>query len=256
MITLILYNAHHYICFAIANEKRILHTASIYSPKNSTERYIPYIEHAFSMLSLSPSAIERIVCTNGPSSFTATRLIVSTALGIALPYSIPIAPISTLCALAYNCPLETDCLWVALPAQKHTFYTQCFHVIYNSSISSSLHVQSCTPISIMTYQEFMTILVSLKHAYIIGDESLHSIYYQEIPSQCVLLPIQYAMPSAFSLYIYSQHAQYSTNPPQICYMRKTDAEEHITDIAYKLGYSSQEIKSIYTKYEPIDCNDN
>lgn len=243
MITLFLYNAHGYVCYAIADDTRILHTTSLYSPKRSTEVYMPHIEHSFSMLGIPPSAIERILCTNGPTSFTATRLIVTTALGIALPRSLPIATISTLHAVALNAPLETTSLWVALQAQKNTFYTQCFHI---TKLSSSLNVIPLNDIALLTYEDFFTLLATSPNPYIIGDEGFHTLHYtRALPA--TLLPVHYSLPSAFALYTYSLNAHYSTNPPDTCYIRTTDAEENITEIAQKLGYSLEEIHDIYNK---------
>ncbi|MDE7469513.1 MAG: tRNA (adenosine(37)-N6)-threonylcarbamoyltransferase complex dimerization subunit type 1 TsaB [Desulfovibrionaceae bacterium] len=244
MITLILYNSQGYISYALADDTRIVHTTSLYSPKNSTEIYMPHIEHACSTRGISPCAIGRILCTVGPTSFTATRLILSTALGIALPRSLPIASLTTLHSLALNAPIETDSLWIVLQAQKHAFYTQCFHARYNQN---SLEIHSANEITLNTYENLCTMLSSSPHTYLIADEYVHELYSKNPLPSCTLLPLHYAIPSPFALYGYSQKAHYSTDVPEACYIRTTDAEQNIMDIAQKLGYSPQEIHDIYSK---------
>lgn len=244
MITLILYSAEGYVCYAIANTERLLHTAMIYSPQKSTEIYLPHIESSCALLGISPRDFGRILCTNGPTSFTATRLILSTALGIASPFNTPIATISHLHAIACNCPIVTDCLWVILPAQKHTFYIQCFSMTQEEGI---LHANQLTDIELVTSSALHNALLSSQQCYIIHSPFLTSPCEYIPQEQCVLLPSYYAIPSPFALSTYAQHAQYTTAIPTACYIRKPDAEEQIVDIAQKLGYSLQDIDTMYVQ---------
>ncbi len=67
-----------------------------------SETLLPMVENMLNDAEVKLSDIERIAVTNGPGSFTGLRISVSCVKGMAMGADIPVVPVSTLEAIAYN----------------------------------------------------------------------------------------------------------------------------------------------------------
>ena len=70
--------------------------------KTHSETLLPMIDEIVRMTETEPSTIEAIAVAAGPGSFTGLRIGSSTAKGLGMAYEIPIIPVPTCHALAYN----------------------------------------------------------------------------------------------------------------------------------------------------------
>lgn len=74
------------------------------------------------------AAIDRVVVTRGPGSFTGVRAGLATAAGFASAMKVEIVAYDSLTAQAARC-LETGSVWAAQPGRRGEVYAQRFHVV-------------------------------------------------------------------------------------------------------------------------------
>lgn len=72
------------------------------SPKQHTALVLPFVEALLKEAKLDLSQLDAIAFGAGPGSFTGVRIAASVTQGIALAHNLPVVPISTLAALAYQ----------------------------------------------------------------------------------------------------------------------------------------------------------
>lgn len=90
-----------------------------------SETLLPLCLEAFEKTDLTASDIDVFGVTVGPGSFTGLRIGLATIKGLAFPSSTPVAPVSTLAALAHTC--ETDgTILAALDARRNEVYNAFF----------------------------------------------------------------------------------------------------------------------------------
>lgn len=70
--------------------------------RTHTQRLLPMVESVLSEGGLTLAALDGLVCTRGPGSFTGIRVGVSAAQGLAFAADIPVLPVSTLAVLAWQ----------------------------------------------------------------------------------------------------------------------------------------------------------
>ena len=90
-----------------------------------SETLLPLCADAFEKSGISVSEMNVFGVTVGPGSFTGLRIGLATIKGLALPYNIPIAPVSTLEALAYTAT-EGGMVIPALDARRNEIYCAAF----------------------------------------------------------------------------------------------------------------------------------
>jgi tRNA threonylcarbamoyladenosine biosynthesis protein TsaB len=108
------------------------------------------IRHADSILALaqdllaeaglSPSQLDGVTFGRGPGSFTGLRIACGVAQGIAFAADIPVAPVSTLAALAQGCYREQQSRWVlaALDARMGEVYWGAYELNRHGVMQAAL----------------------------------------------------------------------------------------------------------------------
>ena len=86
---------------ALWSGDRVLVTFCWYSTYNHTAELMPAIEHVMDKANISPSELEAISVALGPGGFSALRVGIGTAKGLALPLNIPLVGLGTLEMEAY-----------------------------------------------------------------------------------------------------------------------------------------------------------
>jgi len=72
------------------------------APREHTKRILPMIDELMAAAQLKPQQLDGMAFSCGPGSFTGVRIATGITHGIALGADLPVAPISTLAALAQN----------------------------------------------------------------------------------------------------------------------------------------------------------
>ena len=97
---------------ALLDKDTLLFDLSIHHGRDLTRLLVPAIEQAFALLSRDLREVTGIAVAVGPGSFTGLRIGVTTAKTLAFALSVPVAPVSTLAALA-RAPQVAGGQWVA-----------------------------------------------------------------------------------------------------------------------------------------------
>ena len=90
-----------YAGVALWSGHRVISSLCWYSMHNHTAELMPAIEHVLDRAKTAPSGLEGIAVGLGPGRFSALRVGVSTAKGIALPLAVPLVGVGTLEMEAY-----------------------------------------------------------------------------------------------------------------------------------------------------------
>ncbi|HBL85266.1 MAG: tRNA (adenosine(37)-N6)-threonylcarbamoyltransferase complex dimerization subunit type 1 TsaB [Clostridiales bacterium GWF2_38_85] len=102
---------------------------AVFSIKNKlthSENMMPMAEAMLKRYVCEMKDIDRIAVTVGPGSFTGVRIGVSTVKGLAMPYNIPCAAVSTLAALATNITPAGSIICPVMDARRSQFYNALF----------------------------------------------------------------------------------------------------------------------------------
>jgi tRNA threonylcarbamoyladenosine biosynthesis protein TsaB len=94
---------------SVVEENRVIGEFHVQNFQKHARTLMPMIDQLLTMLDMDISQIDLIGCASGPGSFTGLRIGAATAKALAYAADIPIAPVPTLDALAYNI-FNTDSL--------------------------------------------------------------------------------------------------------------------------------------------------
>ena len=94
------------------------------APRRHAELALPWAERLLADAEIARSALDAIAVGRGPGAFTGVRLGVAIAQGIALALDLPVAPVSTLAALA--APARGDRILAAIDARMGEVYLGAF----------------------------------------------------------------------------------------------------------------------------------
>lgn len=89
-------------CHIGLSHQGVYWTDSDMTPQSHTKRILPMIESLLTQAQLNIEAVQGIIYTKGPGSFTGVRVGVSVVQGLAFALSIPTLGVSTLMALAWQ----------------------------------------------------------------------------------------------------------------------------------------------------------
>ncbi|HLT44967.1 MAG TPA: tRNA (adenosine(37)-N6)-threonylcarbamoyltransferase complex dimerization subunit type 1 TsaB [Luteimonas sp.] len=94
------------------------------APRRHAELALPWAERLLAEAGVARTALDAIAVGRGPGAFTGVRLGVAIAQGIALALDLPVAPVSTLAALA--APAGGDRILAAIDARMGEVYLGAF----------------------------------------------------------------------------------------------------------------------------------
>jgi tRNA threonylcarbamoyladenosine biosynthesis protein TsaB len=90
-----------YAGVSLWSEDRIISTLSWYSVHNHTVELMPAIKYVLDRAGAGPSSLEGVAVALGPGGFSALRVGISAAKGLAMPLNIPLVGVGTLEMEAY-----------------------------------------------------------------------------------------------------------------------------------------------------------
>lgn len=91
--------------------------------KDHSSRLMPAIVDVMASVQVEPEQLNRLVVAHGPGSYTGVRIGVTTAKTMAWALNIPIYPVSSLRALAYNGVYFDGYIWPFFDARRNAMYT-------------------------------------------------------------------------------------------------------------------------------------
>lgn len=107
-------------------------SSHIYDKLTHSEKLLPMIDSLLNFIHKKAEEIDLITLSAGPGSFTGVRIGVSCAKGLAFSKNIPIVPVSTLEALAYNVRMffekegESVIVCPCMDARRNELYNAVF----------------------------------------------------------------------------------------------------------------------------------
>lgn len=107
-----------------------------------SERLLGWIAELLAESGLSSSAIDGVAVTIGPGAFTGIRLGVAAAQGLALAWDCPVAPVSTLAALAARQEPGSLPVLVAQDARMGEIYAGWFAALDSSAIPEPIAAEA------------------------------------------------------------------------------------------------------------------
>lgn len=129
-----------------------------------SQSLMPMISQALELSTKSIDDIDAIAVTIGPGSFTGLRIAISTAKGLAMGKNLPIFPVSTLKALAYNNISHNGNFATVLDARCSQVYSSIYNIKSNK-------VTNKTPDDAMKIDDFFALIQiqNIKNITFIGD---------------------------------------------------------------------------------------
>lgn len=129
MITLVLEASTYAGSTAVIDGTRILAERAVAMRGREHEALMPAVAGVLADASVSPGAIERVVCGAGPGSFTSLRIAGAIAKGIALAAVCPLVPISSLALVVVSRqPFAPGRYLAAIDALRGEHYVALFEV--------------------------------------------------------------------------------------------------------------------------------
>ncbi|MDR2872878.1 MAG: tRNA (adenosine(37)-N6)-threonylcarbamoyltransferase complex dimerization subunit type 1 TsaB [Xanthomonadaceae bacterium] len=98
------------------------------APRRHAEWVLPWAEQLLAEAGIAKSQLDVIAVGRGPGAFTGVRLGVALAQGIALALDLPVAPVSTLMALAEDSPADGTAqnILAVIDARMGEIYAGCY----------------------------------------------------------------------------------------------------------------------------------
>ncbi|MGL4789833.1 MAG: tRNA (adenosine(37)-N6)-threonylcarbamoyltransferase complex dimerization subunit type 1 TsaB [Anaerotignaceae bacterium] len=111
---------------AITEDGKLLGQYTLNHKMTHSQTIMPMIDGLVKMCQINMETINYIACSEGPGSFTGLRIGTATAKGLALGLNIPIIPVPTLEALAYNVVNNNKLICPIMDARRGQIYTGIF----------------------------------------------------------------------------------------------------------------------------------
>ena len=106
---------------------RVIAQESVFERGNHVVSIVPLIDSVLGPSNLRVSDLDAVALSIGPGSFTGIRIGLGISKGLALASGVPLAPVSTLEALAFTISAERHgTIWSLLDARKGEWYAAAF----------------------------------------------------------------------------------------------------------------------------------
>ncbi|ADU63194.1 MAG: tRNA (adenosine(37)-N6)-threonylcarbamoyltransferase complex dimerization subunit type 1 TsaB [Pseudodesulfovibrio sp.] len=207
-------------------------------PGQSLRFLVPGLKETLDGFGITAQTIDRIACVRGPGSFTGLRLLLAAAQGMSAGTGAQLAGIDYLPLLAAGPgPLLDTALHVLTYARRGLVYLQSFDAPSLAPLS---------PLSSCTLAEAAQRMASLGNtAHLMGsglrrNPDFFASLVAETPGFS-LLPARWDTPSCDQLLDAAQTARYQTDPLEPAYVRPSDAETNLPQLARKRGLDPDEM---------------
>lgn len=125
---------------------------------------LPNIEKALKDSGLEFKDLDAIACDVGPGSFTGIRIGLATAKGLCQAFNLPLIPVTSLSALAYNILYSKGILYPIVDARRNQVYTAQFR---SDGLGELIRIKEDQPLDITKIPEWLNF--EDETVYLIGD---------------------------------------------------------------------------------------
>ncbi|QGY40823.1 tRNA (adenosine(37)-N6)-threonylcarbamoyltransferase complex dimerization subunit type 1 TsaB [Pseudodesulfovibrio cashew] len=208
-------------------------------PGESIRFLVPGLKETLDGFGLTVRDIDRIACIRGPGSFTGLRLVLAAAEGLAAGSGAALAGLEYLPLLAAGpAPLITGPLHVLTYARRGLVYLQSFA----APSLETLHPLCSLPLA----EAAKTVKFLGEQGHLMGSGlRKNPEFFAELAADCpgyVMLPSRWDNASPEMLLDAALHADYASASIEPVYVRATDAEDNLPNIAKKRGLDPDEAK--------------
>jgi len=112
---------HEALSAAVLSAEMVSEAASA-DWKKAAESLVPLVEQVMAASALDRTALDAVAISSGPGSFTALRIGMSVAKGIAYGLGIPLVPVPTMPAMAASLRATAGMVMAVIPARKGEYY--------------------------------------------------------------------------------------------------------------------------------------
>ena len=137
MITLALDASTYRGTVAVIRDRMLVHEAVVAMKGAEVERLMPAVEAALKANGITVRDLDRVVCGEGPGSFTSLRIAGSIAKGIALGASVPVYAVSSLALVVAGNDAEPGRYLVAMDAMREESYVALVELLDDDSVASA-----------------------------------------------------------------------------------------------------------------------
>ncbi len=124
---------------ALAEEDKLIAEFTLNYKMTHSQTIMPMLDIITKMTELELNTVDYIACASGPGSFTGLRIGAATAKGLSHGLNVPVVPVPTLDALAYNV-FDTDkIVCPIMDARRQQVYTAFYHWRENKLVRLSEH---------------------------------------------------------------------------------------------------------------------
>lgn len=161
--------------------------------KTHSQTLLPMLDEVKKMIELDLSTLDAIAVAAGPGSFTGLRIGSATAKGLGLALNLPIVPVKTVDALAYNLYGTDKLVCPLMDARRNQVYTGIYSFTKKEN-ASDYQLEEILPQCAVELQEIIEKLNTLgKEVIFLGDgvavykekiEELIKVPYSFAPASC------------------------------------------------------------------------
>lgn len=108
---------------ALVSEDKLIAEYTIQDKLTHSQTLMPMMDSIKTLLGLEMETVDYIACAAGPGSFTGLRIGAAAAKGLALGLNVPLIPVPTLDALAYNVFAAEGIICPIMDARRQQVYT-------------------------------------------------------------------------------------------------------------------------------------
>ena len=124
---------------AVLEDDALLAEYTMNYKKTHSQTLLPMLDEMAKMIDLDLNTIDAIAVAGGPGSFTGLRIGSATAKGLGLALSIPIIPVPTVDALAYNLYGSDKLICPIMDARRNQVYTGIYRFEKDFEICGGLY---------------------------------------------------------------------------------------------------------------------
>lgn len=241
-------------------------------PSQGAELLAPALRDIMARIGIGPDQLTHIACVTGPGSFTGIRLTTTSAGGLAMATGalmggIPYLPLLAQNALSLMGPVlpPGGIIWVVTHARRDLVHAQSFRYGLASSppIEELTSGDCAAPWDVTPHSQVLVVdldeLVSLVSAegvpvILLGSGITRNKgqlleRFASVSHSPVFLHEAFDMPQASVLFDMACSVRYGKEELMPEYLRASDAEESLSDIALKLGLDAEEVLAAYAAFQ-------